>query len=1197
MPEYAQPPEKPTVALFGSSPGGAFRYEKWQMWRGVAEATREVGYNLIYVAGEEFENSPQAALYRLIDHSNVSGVIVWHSFVGPRAESQNFAAFIESFKPLPVVIVEAELEGYASVLLDNDQGVRDILKHLVEKHRYQRIAFLYDGRNTTFNQRRSAFEAVMGSYGLLDLNLVGSQGDLDGRGLVPGKDYHALLVQSDDQAVEAIETLHRRGLSVPDDVAVVGFNDGYEARASLPPLTTLRIPFRKVGRQAVETMVKLISGASWVEAAVIPLQLITRRSCGCLEPMAESAASGPVITSQRRLFQVLETQRRAILSDLAYNMGTPIESLAAYWAEDLLDIFLAELVTQSDFGIGDLPSRTFLEGLSELLHEAMDEDSNISRWHEAISSMRRHLLPYLDEKSIHFAEDLWNQARVLVGQTALRAEIHQSWRTAERNEILRAIQTELLVSSDETELLRVLAQKLPDLGVSSFYLVQYEKEFDPAGWGRLLLVCQNGQAVEPQGQDQRFRLRLILPRRWLPTGQPYSLVIEALHLREEQIGYLVFMTPPPKAASVCDIFQALRIQISSALKGVVLRQALGEALRQAEEANVLKSRFLSMVSHELRTPLNLIVGLSEMALRQPISNKKSALEVQRKYHEQIYISGQHLDRLIRDVLDLASSQVGQMKLICKPLDLVPVLQDVAGMASQLAEQKNLDFRTNFPESLPPVYGDKTRLRQVMLNLLSNAVKFTARGEILLAAEVSGNEIMISVKDTGLGIPKEDQERIFDEFSQSSRTVVRGYGGIGLGLAITRLLVELHGGKIWVSSNGSEGQGSAFIFSLPVMASASPKELEPSLARQGTVLILTHALQDAQNLYEYLTMQGFTVEMAALGEETNLLDNIRAAPPGAVILDMTPAIEQGWEIMRELKQNLATQDIPVLFYSLLVEQDVGTVLDVDYLAKPISAEQLATALKRFGLGGKHKSHPIVLIIDDDPGILELHSQLLQTTLPNCQILTANDGKQGLELIREFLPDLILLDLLMPVLDGFGVLKALQVDKALNHIPVIVLSGQNLNERDMERLNKGVTAVLAKGVFSSHEILEHIQSTLRRNKRLGTEAQRLVHQAIAFIHQNYKESISRTEIAAHLSVNEQYLSRCFSKELGIGPMAYLSRYRIEQAKKLLENTDLSVTQVALRVGLSSQSYFSRVFQKEVGLTPTAYQRGRRPSAGEG
>ena len=1206
MPMKAQPgsaaqnpqqiPRQPTVAFFSSSPGGTFHYEKWQIWRGINEAAYEAGFNLLYIAGEMFSESPQAVLYRLVDQQNVSGIIFWHSFVGPYNSLQDYQDFVKRYRPLPVVSIELDLDGCSSLTLDNEQGMRDILGHLVEKHAYRRIAFLYDPRNMTACRRRDSFKKIMLEYGLFDPDLTGMQIELDKRGLLPGGDYQAVVAQSDEFAVQVIEDLQQRGLVIPSDVAVTGFNDGYTARGSLPPLSTLRVPFRGMGRKAVQMLASQISGNSSLEQVTMPLRLITRRSCGCLEPMAEQAAAGPQISVQQPLTQVLQSLRPLILVEMGRGMGTPIENLAARWSEDLLDIFLAELGTHIDEKIDGLPTPDFLQDLSKLLQDAVAEDSNVSRWHEALSTIRRHLMPFLDSNQIHFAEDLWHQARVLVGQTAVRAEIHRSWQASQRTEALHEIQSNLLNSANEKELLQNLSQELPRLGISGFYLVQYEDSYDPDGYSQLLLVYQEGQTVEPSAVERRFPTRQILPARWLPLVQPYNLVVEALHLRDEQIGYLVFKAEPPANPSECDVFQALRVQISSALKGVGLRQKLNEALHAAEDANVMKSRFLSMVSHELRTPLNLIVGLSEMALRQQRNTKKATLEALRKYHEQIYISGQHLDRLIRDVLDLASSQVGQMRLISKPLDLVPVLQDAASMGSQLARQKNLDFRVEIPENLPPIYGDKTRIRQVLLNLLSNAVKFTARGEVCLRAEVENlngqSEIIISVTDTGLGIPSDDREKIFDEFSQSSRTTVRGYGGIGLGLAITRLLVEKHGGKIWVQPNGSEGSGSVFNFSLPVMDSAVPPDQDVQSSRQGKVLILTQKTGQVQELTEFLGQRGFTIEEMFVDDQEDILQDILAALPGAVVLDLAPAAEQGWEIMRELKQNPTTQDIPVLFFSLLLEEDGGSVVDMDYLTTPIGAEQLVEVLRRHGLLSAQRSAVnTILIIDDEPGILDLHSRIVQAELPNCQVLTARDGKQALELMREFLPDLVLLDLMMPVMDGFGVLKAMQSEQMLRNIPVIVLSGQALTGTELERLNQGVAAVLGKGLFSRQEILERIEKTLSRSRRLGTEAQRLVHQAMAYIHENYQEPIARHDIASHLCINEQYLSRCFSKEVGIGPMTYLSRYRIEQAKHLLSSGDFSITQVALDVGFSSQSYFSRLFQQEVGLTPSAYQRGER------
>jgi YesN/AraC family two-component response regulator len=250
------------------------------------------------------------------------------------------------------------------------------------------------------------------------------------------------------------------------------------------------------------------------------------------------------------------------------------------------------------------------------------------------------------------------------------------------------------------------------------------------------------------------------------------------------------------------------------------------------------------------------------------------------------------------------------------------------------------------------------------------------------------------------------------------------------------------------------------------------------------------------------------------------------------------------------------------------------------------------LERHGINGNRKNTKSILIIDDEPGMLDLHARMIQSSLPDCQVLTAQNGVSGLQVMRNELPDLVLLDLMMPELDGFGVLKVMQEEQMLRSIPVIILSAQVLTCREIDRLNQRVASVLAKGLFSTKETIKRIESALSRNKRLGSESQRLVHHGMAYIHEHFREPISRADIANHLSVNEQYLSRCFNKEVGIGPMAYLSRYRIQQAKRLLEIGTMSITQLALEVGFSSQSYFSRIFQQETGITPTDYQNGSRP-----
>jgi CheY-like chemotaxis protein len=437
----------------------------------------------------------------------------------------------------------------------------------------------------------------------------------------------------------------------------------------------------------------------------------------------------------------------------------------------------------------------------------------------------------------------------------------------------------------------------------------------------------------------------------------------------------------------------------------------------------------------------------------------------------------------------------------------------------------------------------------------------------------------------MGIPVEEQEVIFDEFRRSERSVARGYGGMGLGLAITRRLIELHGGRIGVRSAGQEEVGSTFHFSLPVMVSA-PAGVQINRSRRNTVLLLSE--NPSTLLREHLQQKGFDVEVLDVTQQPDWLRSVISQPPGAVVLDFQPATERGWELMQLMKQNPETRDVPVVFYNLSTEMSQGSMLEMDYLSKPVASTELFHALERLGL--KSENSRAILVVDDDPNVLDMHVRMLENRL-NCRILKAYGGKQALEIMGQESPALVLLDLMMPEIDGFEVLRVMRAQEGTRTIPVIVLSAQILTAHDMLRLQEGVAAVLGKGLFGVEEVLAQVEAALNHSKRLGSQASRVVRQAMAYIHERYDEPISRADLARHVAITERYLTHCFHQEMGITPMTYLNRYRVKRAKTLLEQGKLSITEVAMAVGFSDGSYFNRVFRQEAGLAPGAYQRGVR------
>ncbi len=482
------------------------------------------------------------------------------------------------------------------------------------------------------------------------------------------------------------------------------------------------------------------------------------------------------------------------------------------------------------------------------------------------------------------------------------------------------------------------------------------------------------------------------------------------------------------------------------------------------------------------------------------------------------------------------------------------------------------------------------MRQVALNLISNAVKFTDRGEISLSLDASAGHVTVAVRDSGIGIPASEQQAIFAEFRRSERSVTGGYGGLGLGLAICRRLVELHGGTIGVSSTGEEGAGSTVFFTLPIVPAPAVQTQAPApiATTAQRILVLAAGAKGNERLPAHLRLRGFAVEVLSLEESPAWLAHLLAAPPTAVVLDISQPTAHGWQALQTVKGSPALRSIPVLLFA--GSEHNGALLEMGYLTKPIELAELNQALDQQWLpSGGAEAQRTFLVVDDNPNTLDLHARIVQAHGPTNRVLKARNGLEALEILARVPVDLVLLDLMMPGLDGFGVLEAMRAQESMRAIPVIVVTGQVLTEAEMARLNQGVATVLGKGLYSLEETLAHLETALAHKHKLSSEAQRLVRKAMAYLHEHFTETLTRRDIAEHVGLDEDYLTYCFRQELGMTPITYLNRYRVHQAKQLLKQTDKSVTAIALEVGFSDSGYFSRVFRREVGVAPEAFRRG--------
>jgi signal transduction histidine kinase/CheY-like chemotaxis protein len=550
-----------------------------------------------------------------------------------------------------------------------------------------------------------------------------------------------------------------------------------------------------------------------------------------------------------------------------------------------------------------------------------------------------------------------------------------------------------------------------------------------------------------------------------------ALLVVPLLGPEGLIGMLVVRRKAPGEfpQHTVDLLQTFAAQSVLAIQNANLFTEVEEKSRQLELASQHKSQFVASMSHELRTPLNAIIGLTEMMVSNaPRFGTEKAAEPLRRVHR----AGTHLLGLINQVLDLSKIEAGKLELSPETVNLAPLLEDVIGTARQLAEQNKNRLVLEAQENLGQLTVDPMRLRQILLNLLSNACKFTKQGEVALRVKrvVDGrNWIEIAVADTGIGMTPEQQAKLFEEFTQADSSTARQYGGTGLGLAITRKLARMMGGDVTVASE--PGNGSVFTVRLPASADSQARSSPGSDGRRaptaGCVLVIDDDATARELIADHLKAEGFSVVTAAGGVEgLRLAKELR---PTAITLDVMMPDLDGWSVLAALRQDPELAEIPVIMITIVDEHRRGIALGAaGYLTKPIDRERLHRLVTRF----RAPVPPTrVLLVEDDAVQRERMRGWLEG--PQWAVREAADGREALDRLQQGKPDVILLDLMMPEMDGFAVVAALQKEAAWRDIPVIVITSLDLDAKDRERLNAGVQFVLVKERFQPADLVERIR----------------------------------------------------------------------------------------------------------------------------
>jgi AraC-like DNA-binding protein len=626
------------------------------------------------------------------------------------------------------------------------------------------------------------------------------------------------------------------------------------------------------------------------------------------------------------------------------------------------------------------------------------------------------------------------------------------------------------------------------------------------------------------------------------------------------------------------------------LKSAELVQVAREAEVKAIKSDQLKTRLLANVSHEFRTPLNIILGLSQVALSSPNPYGIELPGQLTKDLGYIYDSGEHLIRLINDLLDMSRAEIGELDLVYEPVSPRVLLSDVYAhfKGSSIGKQTRVNLLLDVPDHLPVLHADPVRLRQILINLLSNAFKFTQAGEIVVGAAVELPHIHFWVADTGIGITPELQERIFEPFVKADPPGQRT-GGIGLGLSITRRLVALHGGEITLESIPEHGSTFHVYIPLPGLNFASAVPVNPE-GRQSILLWLSSDQAPAPAIRDICEKNGFVPCWLKTLDSIDAI--LKQGKPVALAWDLEKSRPGDWSIVQKLRSYAQFCQLPLLlFHENIMASLSGGGRVTNVLLKPVGKQMVQHVLN---LLPQALQRGEIWVIDDDPQALNYYQELISTSLSDYHIRTVHGGREALALLEEQTPDLVLLDLMMPEVDGFQVLERLRSNSNSALVPVIVITGKILTYEDVRRLDSPKVILQTKGVLSDLESVAEMQRVLTGSCSIPQATGILVKQASAYIQQNFTRSFSLDELSETIGVSKSYLSRIFKMEMGISLWDYLNRFRNQKAKELLLITDDRITEIAAEVGYEDVGYFSRVFREITGCSPRVYRQQARKSA---
>ena len=814
---------------------------------GLVEAASDSGANLVCLNATALHapfrfGERRNVVYDLARSEGIDALVILAGTLGNHLGLDDLARYCERYRPLPMSSIAAELEGMTSILIDGEPALREGIRHLVEDHQYRRIAFIGGPEgNIEARARLRTYREVLTSYGLRPPDSFVATGDfqyesgvdavrvlLDERGAT----FDAIVVANDQMALGVIDALRARGIRVPRDVAIIGFDDIREARYCAPPLTTIRQPLHELGRLAVDVLLKRLRGEH-VDDVVLPTELVLRRSCGCysdarrVNVATHLSEAQPGSGTWLGVDEALRLSHSRILAAMRAPVRSSLDEIPAGCEEALLDALVGDLT--------GAPAR-FVELLNSQLEDVVRSGGTGNAWQPALSALRRELMPCLasDPAVRARAEDLLQEALVLVGDAVEHSQAQHRLVIERRTRALSEAAEMLSAAFDLESLGGALRECLPRLGVPSAYLVLGD-EASPAG-------AQVALAHDPEADPGTLAGLLdarigapFLPGALLPADRPCAVVVAPLFFQDDQLGYAVFEMGPTEGL----VYDSLREQISGALKVALLIEELQVRAGQLQEAygalqdnqqRLLSAekmatlgRITANIAHEMNTPLAAVraalVEIDKRAVEYQASVGDD--EVTREDHLQIAAEMRAAIQLARSAAERAAGFVRGIKTQTRDLapqekvrfDPVPVIEESLLLLSYDIRRATGGVRFEPPERPIELLGTPGRLAQIVTNLVTNALDAlpeVGEGAVTLTLTADDHVAQLEVQDTGSGIPWELRDKVFEPMFT---TKPLGQG-TGLGLSIVKDLVEGHfGGRIELASE--PGHGTTFTLTFPL----------------------------------------------------------------------------------------------------------------------------------------------------------------------------------------------------------------------------------------------------------------------------------------------------------------------------------------------------------------------------------------------